>query len=279
MINNEDFAQRVGDSPFPMVSATGPAFTIQLDKTTDAPRTIHGVPVKIDDSLPPGTVGLLGGTAEQPEAVVMTNLSTEGVDLNALDEPTADPALAQYPAWQQEVRKAQAVEEAAIARQVAEDAKKEAEEEKHYGKLLKLALSVFGIEVDEPIENKVALPGGYEFSVRKQYTEQQKNGQFRFALHVMRPLPGADKERLYITRTIDAGWFSPNLPKPGTRARMAYAIDEIDAEYEARVERAQQQKEMQYALPAAATTGEALEARLRELIREEITAWSNGIQY
>lgn len=262
MINESDVREREGQkADFPMVQALGPAFTIDVSsKTTEPPQIILGIPVKVDPDLPPGTVALVGGTAEQPEAVVMTNVATEQEE---------DPALAQYPAWQLEIRKAQAVEEAAIAREKAKDAEEEAEKERKMGALLKLALAVFGIE-SEPQTNEVRVPGGYSFCLG-QRSKLEQGQVFSFVLFVRRDLPeGMVYDSVpYIQRSIEVGKFSLPFPKSGTRARLAYAIDELDAEHDMIIQRreANLKKEAE-AASKPATSNEAAEMHFSYMIRK-----------
>lgn len=268
MINETDVREREGQ-PIEMTAE-------QIASVTQP--NVHGITMKVTD-LPAGTVVLAAGQ-ESEQVAVMTNVGSTADEV--ADE---DPALAQYPRWQLEMRKAQAESNRIEARkqQEAHDQQLAAQAARNakLAPVMKLALSLFGIEA-EPTSGVVSVPGGYTFYLEPGFKVDGKKFQFRMTVHRSLPEGVFDQEFdqffSFVSGWIDTNLSDINLYKSGTPARMADLIDSIDKKYDAAVQRhednlkrkAEAASNPAYALPVAATDGEALEATIRRIVRDEI---------
>lgn len=147
----------------------------------------------------------------------------------------------QYPDWQKAIRAAQAAEEVRIQAQMDKEAAEKAEQDKKDAAALKFVLALAGIEA-EPTEISWA-KDGYDFWLVRKGSEQYgttayvNNGEsVWFTLRINKRLPDNEfvsefaKEYTVKRHSIVADWTP-------FQAWIAYALDELDSDYEAALKR------------------------------------------
>lgn len=185
-----------------------------------------------------------------------------------------------YPAWQQNLRQAQAARNAQQAERDAEIAHQHAEAAARHGQALAKALLHFGIVAEPtPVTNHYEL-GGYEFSLTGWYNEDGDD-DISFELEVIKPIPGR-------SRDAETDWYRSTFIQVKTLhikdyiaywdcklAELADAFDNLDARVANVLELDRRNAEREAAEAIAAkvveTDAEVLMRVLSNLIKQEVT--------